>query len=37
MLAGLLRHRGGGSLELGRFLWKQVGDVVLVAKMLSIH
>jgi hypothetical protein len=28
MLAGLLRFRrgGGGSLDLGLFLWKQVGD-----------
>ena len=37
MLAGLLRHRKSGSLELGRFLWKQVGDAVLVVEMLSIH
>jgi hypothetical protein len=28
MLAGLLRirRRGGGSLELGRLIWKQVGQ-----------
>jgi hypothetical protein len=28
MLVGLLRlrRRGGGSLELGRLLWKQVGQ-----------
>ena len=32
MLGGLLRLRrhGGGSLDLGRLLWKQVGRVVLV-------
>ena len=39
MLAGLLhiRRGGGGSFELGRLLWKQVGSLRFYMIMLLIH
>ena len=39
MLAGLLRLRrgDGGSFELGRLLWKQVGRLRFPIVMLLIH